>query len=449
MQDLCETGERLSGYVESVTFRNQENGFSVLELNTGEELVTVVGVLPFVSEGETLELKGAYQTHPSFGMQFKAALCERAMPATAAAVLQYLSSGAVRGIGPATARRLVDAFGADTLDVIGNHPERLSKLKGITPAKAERIAEEYRRQFGIREVMLSLSQYNVTPDEAMRIFQTLGAAAAERVEQNPYVLCGEELRFSFERADAIARRLGLPATSDERTQAGLLHVLRHNLGNGHTCLPKDKLIAAAQNLLEDEAGKCAPVLEGMLACKAVVPMPGDEGLVYLPALYRAESYTADRLAVMRKYPPERLAVCDGDIGEAEAIEAALGQGVLILTGGPGTGKTTTLNAIIRLLRNRGQKLALCAPTGRAAKRMTELTGEEAKTIHRMLEVEWGRGNRISFQRGEQNPLDCDAVIVDELSMVDAQLFESLLRAMPLGCRLIMVGDSDQLPSVGA
>lgn len=460
-QDLCEIGELLSGCVESISFRNPENGFSVLELNTGDELITVVGTLPFICEGETLEVRGVYESHPSFGVQFKAIQCERAMPATAAAILRYLSSGAVKGVGPATARRLVEAFGEDTLRILTEEPGRLAKLKGITPAKAARIAEESRRQFGIREVMLSLGQYGITADESMRIFQLLGAAAAEHVTRNPYILCGEELGFSFERADTIAMKLELPLFSPERIRAGILHVLRHNLGNGHTGLPKDKLLAAARALLEDENALCEDMLEEMLYKKQLELLPGQRQLVFLPLLYRAETYIANRLSIMMKYPPQPIHVPDSELRQLEqelgvtyetrqrqAIEAALQQGILILTGGPGTGKTTTLDAVIRLLRRRGQKLAVCAPTGRAAKRITELTGEEAKTIHRLLEVEWGMGHRAVFQRNEQNPLDCDAVIVDELSMVDAQLFEGLLRALKAGCRLIMVGDSDQLPSVG-
>lgn len=458
--------QQLNGTVESVTFHNEDSGFTVLELNTGTELVTVVGVMADICAGEQLRVTGAWVNHANYGPQFRADACERTLPTSAAAIYRYLASGAVKGVGMATARRLVDAFGEQTLQVMENEPMRMTEIRGITENKALRISTEFKKMFGVREVMLFLGEYGVTPAEAMRVWKVWGSAAVDRVKQNPYLLCTEGIAIGFDRADALAQAMGRAQDDEMRVRAGAVHVLRHNAGVGHTCLPEDRLVQTTAQMLgitEEQAANGIDQLaaEGSVVRETLRRASGDRVFVFIPSLHRAEHYAAGRLKMMVAYPPMGFYDVEADIAyveretgiqyqtlQREAIQKALAQGVLILTGGPGTGKTTTLNAIIRLLEWKGQRVLLAAPTGRAAKRMTELTGQEAKTIHRLLEVEWDAENRPIFARNEQNMLECDALIVDELSMVDSVLFSSLLRALPLGCRLILVGDSDQLPSVG-
>lgn len=462
----------ISGSISRVTFYNSGTGFTVLELQLAGgvvgDTVTVVGSMADVSPGEELNIMGHYDFHNTYGPQFKASHVERAMPSTAAAVLRYLSSGAIKGIGPATARRLVDRFGAKTLEIMEAEPARLREVRGISPDKAKKISEELARQSGVREVMLFLSEYEISPDDSLKVFKALGPAAVDLVRSNPYLLCMDEIRISFERADVIARSLNIPADDPARLSAGLEFVLRHNLGNGHTCIPKAKLLSVAKGLLDCDGYNiddlCYQMVDrGRLFAKSV----GSEEYFFLPLAYRAENYCAGRLAMMLSHPPLKLPSGADEVNRAinnaefklgihyaelqkDAIRASFEKGLLILTGGPGTGKTTTLNAIIQLLEQKELDIALAAPTGRAAKRMSELTGgREAKTLHRLLEVEWSDTSETGFSRNEQNPLECDVLIVDELSMVDVFLFEALLRALPLGCRLILVGDSDQLSSVGA
>ncbi len=455
--------EELSGSVESLTFRRADTGFTVLELNTSQELVTVVGVLPEVNEGEDLRLMGKWDVHPAFGQQFRAEMCERYLPATAAAILRYLSSGAVKGVGPATAARIVEAFGDRTLEILEKEPERLAEIKGISRAKAEKIADEYKKQFSIREAMIFLGGFGMTPSECLRAYKKFGSITTDIVSQNPYALCSSGIGISFDRADTIAHSMEKPVDNDCRIRAGILYVLRHNLGNGHTCVPRDKIFAPSQALLDagnDDIDIQADKLieDNQLITENI----NGRDFLFLPTLYHAEKGISNRIKMMLKYPPQPSSMLSTDIEMIEdelsityealqrkAIQTAMSKGLLILTGGPGTGKTTTLNGIIRLMEKEGLEVALAAPTGRAAKRMAELTGRDAKTIHRLLEVEWTQGDEMRFARNDRNPLDADAVIVDELSMVDVLLFESLLDALPLGCRLIIVGDCNQLPPVGA
>lgn len=455
--------KELSGTVESVTFRNDENGFTVLELESAGLLHTVVGVMTEVSPGESLKLHGSWQSHPSFGEQFRALTCERYLPATANAVLRYLSSGAVKGIGAATARRIVERFGDSTLEVLEKQPELLATIKGISRNRAEDIGDDYQRHLGIRETMLKLASYGITAAESLVIWKKWGLNALDIVRSTPYLLCTPDLGISFERADDIARRLEHPPDDEYRIMAGVLHVLNHNLGNGHTCVPADKLVLVAQRLLKVEAEIIEEQIEaGVEDRELISDTIGGRRFIFLPRMYEAETYCAGRLTLLAKYPPppirdylhqiefsEALSGMKYNTLQREAICAAMERGALVLTGGPGTGKTTTLNVIIDTLETAGQRVAIAAPTGRAAKRITEITGHEAKTIHRLLEVEWGENDIPHFARNERNPLECDALIVDELSMTDVLLFESLLRAVHASCRLILVGDSDQLPSVGA
>ena len=357
----------------------------------------------------------------------------------------------------------METFGEKALEVIEQEPERLSQVKGITKEKAQAISEELKRVYGIRELMAYLGAYGVRPEESVLIWKQYGEDSVPCIQEDPYRLCEEGIGISFDIADMIAESMEKPRDDLGRVQAGVLYVLRHNLDNGHTCLPWDKLCEAAAHMLgvglEMAQDAVYTLCEGFqLRCENF----DSRDFIFLQRQHLSEEYIAARMKAMLRTPPPALngagaqvaaieegrGICYAD-KQKEAIRAAMEKGILILTGGPGTGKTTTLNAIIHILKISGEKVLLAAPTGRAAKRMSELTGEEAKTIHRLLQVDWDDQDNPIFTRNERNPLECDCLVVDELSMVDAYVFESLLRALPLSCRLILVGDSDQLPSVGA
>lgn len=453
----------MEGSVENIVYHNDSNQYTVLEINCGEELVTVVGTFPYISVGEKLHLYGTWTSHATFGQQFKAEAFERSRPETTSAMLKYLSSGAVKGIGAATAGKIIAAFGDDAIHVIENDPERLATIKGITLKRAREISEEIQRVNGIRDLMAFLGGFGVRPEDAVKVWKEYGADSVACIQEDPYRLCSEKIAVEFTVADKLAESLEYDRANTERVKAGILYVLRHNLNNGHTCLPADKLCAAAARMLgvplEDAQSALLSLCQSF---DAVCENFDGRDFIFLPRQHRSEVYSADRIRMLLKYPPESIVGIDREIEEIEraeniqyaemqkeAIRAALDKGLLILTGGPGTGKTTTLNAIIRILMEKGEAVALAAPTGRAAKRMSELTGVEAKTIHRLLQVDWDENDNPVFQRNERNPLECDALVIDELSMVDSYVFESVLRALPIGCRLILVGDSDQLPSVGA
>nr|WP_319487942.1 ATP-dependent RecD-like DNA helicase [uncultured Caproiciproducens sp.] len=452
----------MTGSVEQVIFKNEKNGYAIIEINNGEELVTVVGTMPWVSVGEEVRVVGNWINNPNYGTQFKVEGFERSKPSTAAAMLKYLSSGAIRGIGPGTAGKIVDMFGMNALQVLEEEPQRLCAIKGITKTKAQKMSDEFKKIHGIKEIMLYLSSYGISPEEAVRVWKLFGPQSAERVQEDPYCLCEDGLEIGFERADDIAASLERPQDDGCRVRAGILHVLKHNIGNGHTCLPVDKLLAASVRMLGIETELAFDTLEALKAETSVVSVDFEgREYIFTPKLYRSELYAAGRLNMMLRFPAQSIIGIDNYIvnieetfhiqyaaGQKQAIKEALSKGMLILTGGPGTGKTTTLNAIIKILELKGEKVLLTAPTGRAAKRMSELTGQEAKTIHRLLQVEWDANDMPVFSKNEKNLLECDALVIDELSMVDTNIFEAVLRALPLGCRLIMVGDCDQLPSVG-
>ena len=453
----------LTGYVEGVIFRNAENGYSVLDFSSDGKLITAVGLLSLVDPGEELTLKGTWVRHPTFGMQFKVDAFERRLPKTAADMLRYLSGGTVKGIGPATAEKIVSRFGEQTFEIMEHDPLALAQIKGISEEKARQIGESFQKQFAVREIMIYLEKYGMTPSECLSAYKALGANVAERVTENPYCLCGQRIGIGFERADEIASRLPHPVNPLFRERAGVIHIISHNLMNGHTCLPREKIIPPACGLLEVEADAAEAIIDDLIEDKELMQETIDgRDFLFLPYIYLAEKNIADRIRVMLKFPPPkgRSAEADIDVIEARqgihfeekqrrAILTAAQQGLLVLTGGPGTGKTTTLNGILDLYEAQGLRVLLAAPTGRAAKRMSDVTGREAKTLHRLLEAVVRENDRNTFARNMENPLQCDAVIVDELSMVDVQLFWGLLDALPLGCRLVMVGDSDQLPPVGA
>lgn len=455
--------ETISGTVESITYHNETNGYTVLELDTGRELVTAVGEIPFVSVGEILTMRGSFSVHASYGPQFKAEAVERSLEISADQLIRYLSSGAIHGVGPRTAANIVERFGDRSIEIIENEPRQLTSVKGISAKKAMDISEQFKAQFGVRDIMIKLAEYGVTPKEAMKIYKVLGQRAVEAIEQNPYILCTENIGIGFIRADEIASKLPDSVEIAYRTAAATDYIMRHNLSNGHTCLPMDALCEKAAMLCGCDKDIAEAAVFGLEADgRVVIRELFEKQMVFLKSMYSAERYCANRIALMLKAPPPEIAVHSSRLREIEeengiiydriqreAISTALTKGIMILTGGPGTGKTTTLNAMIRLLGEAGEDIALAAPTGRAAKRMSELCGFEAKTIHRLLEVEWDENDRQHFKKNESNPLKCTTLVIDELSMMDISLFDSLLRAMSVGCRLIMVGDVDQLPSVGA
>lgn len=461
-----EGGERLNGMVVQIVFQSMETGFCVLELLSGGETVPVVGELAGVAPGEELTLTGSWVEHASFGRQFRAVSCEYRLPDTEAAILQYLSSGVLPGVGSVLARRIVDAFGIRTLEVMQTEPQRLAdRVKGVSLNKARQISRELCALIGLRESVGQLGEWGINAASAMAAYRQYGPDTVALVRENPYLLCEAPVHLPFAAADDAAAALGLDPESECRRQAGLLHVLRHNLNNGHTCLPRTKLLAAAAGFLCAAPEELSRVLDRMLERAVLLPQSyHEQEFICLPEYFRAELYAAARLKQLLARPCPPVARLETAIDRRElvtgvkyaplqrqAIAQALTSRVLVLTGGPGTGKTTTVNAILGLLEEQQLRVALAAPTGRAAKRLAELTGCKASTIHRLLEVDpkSSGGEELRFVHNEANPLRADAVVVDEMSMVDALLFESLLRALRPDCRLILVGDADQLPSVGA
>lgn len=463
MRDTHNELYELCGQVESIVYRNEENGYTVLELAGETQMITAVGIMPLISVGEQVKLYGTYKKHPSYGEQFSATACERSMPENLDGILKYLSSGAIKGVGPATAQRLVKEFGADTLHILETDPVRVAKIRGISQDKALDISQQLRQVVGIRELMAYLSSYSIDAKNAVAIWKYFGNRAIEFIEENPYILCDERLNISFDTADIIAKNQNRSDDDRFRVRAALSHVLNHNKLNGHTCLPKGKLTEVTAKLLNVELSTVESALSYIIEDGSLIAEEIDEkDFIFTSATHQSENYISARLQMLMRYPAMRINNVDEKIERIEreydityadlqkqAIKEALTKGMLILTGGPGTGKTTTLNAIIRLLKENGQKVYLAAPTGRAAQRMSAVTGQEAKTIHRLLEVSFDIEDKPVFKKNEHNMLNCDAIIVDEVSMVDCHLFESLMRALPLSCRLILVGDSDQLPSVGA
>lgn len=456
----------MSGLVERIIYQNEETGYTVCDLsNESGELVTLVGIMPFLTEGETIKALGRWEVHSSYGRQLKVEYYEKELPSSTPAILKYLSSRAVRGIGPVTAKRIVDKFGEDTFDVIENHPEMLAEIPGISRKKAEEISEHFRAQFGVRSVMMFCRDF-VGPAAALKIYQRWGAGAVDIIRQNPYILCEEIPGVGFVRADRIARSIGYAADAPERVSAGICYILRYNAEtSGHVCLPEDKLAEVAASQLGTSAEKVASAMD---ALEAVGKIARTEILgkryLYLKEYRDAELYIARRLRELDKLcvPLDTSDIerfisqleLELDIkyasGQRRAIEAVMTHGVTILTGGPGTGKTTVIRAVLTVFDRIGFKSALAAPTGRAAKRMSQATMREAKTVHRLLEMDASGGrDRPVFRRDERTRLEEDVIVIDEVSMMDCLLTEALLRAIKPGARLILIGDADQLPSVGA
>lgn len=453
----------LEGIVENVVYRNAQNGYAVLELDAGGELITAVGELGVVDEGEVLILKGAYTTHARFGPQFQAVYCERRLPETAVSIKKYLSSGVISGIGPTLAKKIVDEFGERTLEIMEKNPEKLTVIKGISPAKCEKISQEFRQIFNLRQLMKYFSEFRIQSRYAMLAYKNWGFESMVMIRENPYLLCREEIGLPFRKAEEIADSLELPRISVQRIGAGIKYILQRNSLEGHVCLPLDVLERLSLDYLDISGKDFYEAYNYETEERNIIEyLKNDRAFIYLTDYFNAESYISGRIGVINAFAPsdetDFSALIDLEEEQSgikyaqkqrEAITMALSKGLLILTGGPGTGKTTTLNAIISLYEQQGQRVVLAAPTGRAAKRMSELTGRDAKTIHRLLEMEYDAEGRLKFRHNENNLLGCSVIVIDEMSMVDTLLFEALLKALKISCRIIIVGDSNQLPSVGA
>lgn len=454
----------LKGSVDSITYKNSDTGFAVIMLDADGEPVTAVGEIGDVDEGEELHLIGEFTTHPKYGEQFKVSLCQPALPSTATSIQKYLASGVIKGIGPVLAKSIVSRFGDEVFDIFEHEPLRLTEIDGISKKKAMKYAEEFASKFAVRRLMVYLAENGISSSVGVKAYRAWGAVAMDMIENNPYCLCSFEVGLPFSKADELASRLEFPPESDSRIKAGIVNVLARNGTEGHTCLPLDKLRELSCAFLGIENSRFDEVLEFLHDEHIIAAYTKTNGRIYemLHDYAVADMNISRRLNIMSQLSydskidysevidiaQEQNDIVYDDV-QRKAINTALSTGFLVLTGGPGTGKTTTLNAIIALFQQQGMNVMIAAPTGRAAKRISELTGFEAKTIHRLLEVQYADGDRPHFAHDEDNTLECDVLIVDEMSMVDTLLFDSLLRALPINCKLILVGDSDQLPSVGA
>ena len=455
----------IKGVIENVVYHNDNNDYTVLEIVDEENtLITAVGIMPMAFEGENVVLVGNYTFHKEFGRQFAFESFDKTMPSDVEGILQYLSSKTVKGVGPVTALKIVNRFGSDTFDVMENHPEWLADIPGITMKKAAVISSSFREQSEVRGVMMFCKDY-MDKGEVTRVYKRFGPGAVGIIKENPYILCNDDLGISFEKADEIAKAMNIAPDNEHRVLAGLEFVLSYNAtANGHTCLPYDKLVGAAAQVLSLDEGRTSDFTSLFIEREALsVYSANSERYVMKTSVCEDEKYIAKRVLEMQSYI-NHISISDiyalienveAKFGvkyaelQKEALIEAISGSLLILTGGPGTGKTTVVKGLISIFSSIGLKCVLSAPTGRAAKRLSESTGEEAKTIHRMLEMERGIEGEVHFNRNSRNPLDEAVIIVDEASMIDLSLTAALFRAIKRGARLILIGDSDQLPSVGA
>lgn len=461
--------ETISGYIDHIIFRNEENGYTVMVLkDVGEDQeLTCVGNFPSITQGATIEADGTYTNHPVYGKQFQINSFVEKMPEDTLAMERYLGSGAIKGIGAALAARIVRHFGDETLHIVEEEPERLSEVKGISDKKAREIAAQVTEKADMRRAMIFLQKYGISLNLGAKIYQKYGQSVYSVLQENPYRLAEDISGVGFKIADEIASRIGIHTDSDYRIRSGMLYTLLQATAEGHTYLPKEQLFARAAQLLEVDASYMEKHLMDMAIDRKLILKETQGGTIVYPSqFYYLELNTARMLCELNILCPEdeslvqkRIAQIEKETGttldemQKRAVTEAASHGLFVLTGGPGTGKTTTINAIIRFFEGEGAELRLAAPTGRAAKRMTEATGYEAQTIHRLLELngmpeEEREGQAIHFDRNAQNPLEADVIIIDEMSMVDIHLMHSLLLAVTAGTRLILVGDENQLPSVG-
>ncbi len=457
--------ETIKGTVENLIYSNSQNGYTVLNvlLQDGTEL-SVVGYLPGISEGEQVEITGNYTVHPKYGEQFSALSYVRLLPQKLSEIIKFLSSGIIKGVGPATAKKIADRFGEESLEIIADYPARLAEISGISEKKALEIGKSYVEQLGVRDVVMFFQRYGISSKFAMKIYQKYGLTSVEQIKLNPYLLAEQVCGIGFNKVDGIALSLGFSHNDKRRICAGVIYCLYSAALNGHSFLPKGMLVENVVKLLDVDEGEAENAVTSLVfAEKIYIEKHTMFDAVYLPVYKNAEDYTAKRLKSYNniyKKDKKKVDKILGDIEkqqnivladlQKEAVYTVMDNGVTVITGGPGTGKTTIINAIIKVMEEMGKTVFLAAPTGRAAKRMTEMCGVEGKTIHRLLEVEFKDDDETTFfGKNEDNPIDCDVLIIDETSMVDILLMSSVLKALKPTARLILVGDSDQLPSVSA
>ena len=454
--------ESLAGYVEHIIYRNADNGYTVLNLVSGEDEITCVGIFSAIAEGENIEAQGEYTEHPTYGQQFKVTSFEEKAPEDEEAIERYLGSGAIKGIGLAMAARIVRRFKGDSFRIIEEEPERLAEIKGISNRKAMEIASQVNEKRDLRQAMIFLQQYGITMNLAVKVYQAYGQDVYGIIRENPYRLADDIDGVGFRTADEIAARVGIRMDSDFRVRSGILYTLLQASGEGHTYLPETELTPRASKLLNVTAEQVEKqYMDLAIERKIILKQMEDQTQIYAASFYYMEANTATMLKRLnvsydvsdaeieqRIRGIEKKSGMTLDEHQVTAVKEAVRNGLLVITGGPGTGKTTTINTIIRYFELEGLEIFLAAPTGRAAKRMSETTGFEARTVHRMLELNGGAEGSGGFERDESNPLEADVIIVDEMSMVDISLMYSLLKAISVGTRLILVGDVNQLPSVG-
>ncbi|MCC0657853.1 ATP-dependent RecD-like DNA helicase [Clostridioides sp. ES-S-0123-01] len=456
--------EKLEGMISEIVFKNEDNGYTIAHLVNENDEIVVVGCMPTLAMGESIEVEGKWVNHKIYGTQFEVNSFMPVTPSSLEGIYVYLSSGMIHGIGEKMAKRIIDKFGVDTLDIIQNYPEKLQEVEGIGSKKVKQIVKSYEEDRELRSIIIELSPFGITPNYCLKIYKKYKSSAIEIINKNPYQLAEDIRGIGFKVADSIANKIGIDKNSKDRICQGILYTLNKSLSNGHTYLPEHILIQDSEKLLElsgDIVKECVMML--VYNQKIHIEKVNNENLIYLMPYYLSENGVCSQIVKLSQYEFEDLNIDieneikiledDKNIKLAEkqvlAVKESVNSGVLIITGGPGTGKTTTINAIIDIFENNGKSVTLAAPTGRAAKRMSETSNKEAKTIHRLLEMGFSTDDDLTFFKDEEDPINSDVIIVDEVSMVDIILMYNLLRAIKLGTRVILVGDSDQLPSVGA
>ncbi|MEN1814127.1 ATP-dependent RecD-like DNA helicase [Clostridioides difficile] len=456
--------EKLEGMISEIVFKNEDNGYTIAHLVNENDEIVVVGCMPTLAIGESIEVEGKWVNHKIYGTQFEVNSFMPVTPSSLEGIYVYLSSGMIHGIGEKMAKRIIDKFGVDTLEVIQNSPEKLQEVEGIGSKKVKQIVKSYEEDRELRNIIIQLSPFGITPNYCLKIYKKYKSSAIEVINKNPYQLAEDIRGIGFKVADSIASKIGIDKNSKDRICQGILYTLNKSLSNGHTYLPEHVLIQDSEKLLElngEIIKECVMML--VYNQKIHIEKVNNENLIYLMPYYLAENGVCSQIVKLSQYEFEDLKIdIDNEINVLEedkkiklaekqilAVKESVNSGVLIITGGPGTGKTTTINAIIDIFENNGKSVTLAAPTGRAAKRMSETSNKEAKTIHRLLEMGFSTDDDLTFFKDEEDPINSDVIIVDEVSMVDIILMYNLLRAIKLGTRVILVGDSDQLPSVGA